>query len=482
MSIKKFTAVLLTAATVFSAQLSFAAPTGEEHTENSGEYTAFEQIAKYVSERYIDDSYTKEEIMQRGLSSFLENNDKALVELLKSTLSSMDNYSEFYTAEEYREYQDALNHTFYGIGIKMKQTDKDYVEIDGFTNDNSEAEKAGMKIGDKICAVDGEDVKGLPLDKVRERIIGKEGTTVSITVIRADREINFTVKRMAVKSATVGTSLLEGGIGYIQIISFSADTAKEFSEALDLMRENEVTKIILDLRNNGGGLVSAAVSIAEMIVPRGKIIDVKYRDSKYNTTYNSRLDKKEFDFAVLVNANTASSSEILASAVQDSQAGILIGEPTYGKAVIQNPYPLTNGMVFKLTVGQYITRNGKEINNIGLVPDKAVENTAEKIDDSEYTKFDFQTRAAFGYSHSNAKAAKERLYMLGFYTGSVESDVFDEALKTAVKDFQKANNLLSYGVLDIPTQKRINEEFLNLETVVDDQFSAAMEYFGGSIE
>ena len=482
MNFRRITAALMSVVIMASGTV-FAAGTAKKanETEYSGEYMAFDQIAEYVSERYIDDSYTKEEIMAQGISKLLENNDPLLVALLKTTLESMDDYSEFYTAEEYREFQNMINRTFYGIGVTMRQDGTDYVEITGFANGNDNAEKAGFKVGDKICKVNGTDVTGWKMQDVREMIIGEEGTTVRITVLRDEEEIELTATRVAINETTVSGGILEGNIGYIQIVSFGSDTSEEFEEVLETMREKNVEKIILDLRNNGGGVVSAATRIAQMIVPKGKIIDVKYRQSEYNETYTSNLAKKEFDFVVLVNEHTASASEILASAIQDSGAGKLVGTTTFGKAVIQNTYPLTNGSAFKLTVGQYITRNGNEINHKGLTPDTYVENVTSKIDTSKYTPFDYSTRSALGMSDDNVMAAKERLRVLGYYDGAVDSGVFDMELKNAVKTFQQANDIFSYGVLDIPTQERIEEIFSDIDVTSDEQLKTAYKMFGGDV-
>lgn len=480
MKLRRITAAFLSVLMLISGT-ALAADKTEENSgsEYSVGYQSFDQIAEYVAELYIDDSYTKEDIMAQGLSKLLENNDPLLIDLLKSTLESMDDYSEFYTAEEYKEFLNQLNNTFYGIGIIMHQTGSDYVEITGFTDGNDNAEKAGFKVGDKICKVDGTDVTGWKMQEVREKVIGAEGTEVDITVLRDDKEIELTATRVAVSETTVSGGVLEGDIGYIQITSFNNETAEDFEEVLDKMRENNVKKIILDLRNNGGGVVSAATKIAQMIVPKGKIIDVKYRQSKYDETYNSSLEKKEFDFIVLVNEHTASASEILASAIQDSKAGTLVGTKTFGKAVIQNTFPLKNGSVFKLTVGQYITRNGSEINHKGLTPDTYVENVTSKVDKSKYTPFDFSTRAAFGSESDNVKAAKERLLMLGYYSGTSENSVFDEELKHSVEAFQQANDIFSYGVLDIPTQERIDELFSDIDVTSDEQLKTAYKMFGG---
>lgn len=480
---RKLTAIILSFVMLFVSGSVLAVGTETlEESKYSGEYSAFELIAKYVAERYIDESLTEDEIMKKGISKLLENNDPLLVQLLKSTLESLDDYSEFYTPEEYKAFQDTLNQNFYGIGISMRMSDDGYVEIIDFVNEDSKAEKAGLKIGDKICKVDGEDVTGLSMSEVRNKIIGEENTSVRVSVLRDGEEFEFITTRVAVHESSVKTAELKGNIGYIQIITFNTTTTSEFTEALDWLREKNIKKIILDLRNNGGGLVSSSVEIAQQIVKKGKIIDVKFRDKKYNVTYESKLEKPEFDFAVLVNEYTASASEILASAIQDSKSGTLIGTKTFGKAVIQNTYPLSNGSVFKLTTGQYVTRNGKEINHIGLTPDVEVENNTDKIDTSNYTPFDYTTRQSYGDSADNIKAAKERLYLLEFYSGNTDNDVFDGELKTAIKDFQKANDLLSYGVLDIPTQKKIEKVFSKQEVTSDNQFEKAYELMGGNLD
>lgn len=450
--------------------------------EYSGEYGAYEQVAKYISERYIDETLTQDEIMKQGLSKLLENNDPLLVQLLKSMLESLDDYSEFYTAEEYKQFENSLNRSFYGIGISMKMSDDGYVEIVSFVNEDSKAEKAGLRIGDKICKVDGEDVTGLTVSKVREKVVGEENTTVKISVLRDGEEFEFITTRIAVRDATVQSAELKDNIGYIQILSFSSETANEFDEALEFMREQDIKNIILDLRDNGGGLVSTSIEIAKKIVKKGKIVDVKFRDSKYNVTYESSLTKNEFDFVVLVNEHTASASEILASAIQDSGTGKLIGTNTFGKAVIQNTYPLSNGSVFKLTTGRYITRNGSEINHIGLFPDIEVENVTERVDLSNYTSFDFETTNYLGSTGDNVKSAKEKLSVLNYYTESINDSVFDTDLKTAISDFQRINGLLAYGVLDVATQKKIDKVLSKIEITTDKQFEKAYELCGGSID
>lgn len=453
-----------------------------EKVKESLEYQAYEQIAGYIADRYVDDSYTAEDIMKMGISAYLaEAGDEALVDFLKAAMHSLDDYSDFYTYSEYVEYNNTLNRTFYGLGISMQQSGE-YVEIVDFVEENGLAEKSGFKIGDKISKVDGISVVGSSITEVRNLIVGDLGTTVLITVLRDGKEVEITGTRTAVNNTTVSGGVLEGNIGYIKIASFSSKTAEEFTEISEKLKSEGVEKVILDLRNNPGGLLSSAIGIAQELVPSGKIVDVQYRDETMNYTYSSVLGKSPYEMIVLVNENTASSSEILASAIQDSGAGILMGEQTYGKAVIQSTYQLMNGMVFKLTIGQYITRNGNEIDHVGLTPDIYVSNYTKKIDTTGYTKFDFITPVSVGSSGQNVKAAKERLAIMDYYIGNLGNDVYNTDLTDAVRAFQRENDLTDSGVLDIPTQIKIKEVFESLETTVDIQMQEAYKYFGGNVD
>lgn len=454
----------------------------ERDIPESVEYQAYEQIAGYIAERYLDDTYSAEDIMKIGLSEYLaERGDEALVELLKKAMQSLDDYSDFYTSEEYKEYNNELNKTFYGLGIVMRQNGE-YVEIEGFVEENGLAEQSGFKEGDRIVKVDGINVVGNSITEVRNLIVGELGTTTQITVLRDGEEIEITGTRTAVNNSTVSGGVLEGNIGYIKIAAFSTGTASEFEEVTEKLKSENVKNVILDLRNNPGGLVSAATKIASLIVPKGKIVDVKYRDSSMDYTYYSELDKAPFHLLVLVNGKTASSSEILASAIQDSGAGMLLGEQTFGKAVIQSVYSLKNGMVFKLTIGQYITRNGNEIDHVGLTPDIAVSNYVKKIDTTGYPKFDFLTPVSVGGSGGNVTAAKERLSVMGYFIGNLGNDVFNTDLESAIREFQKDNGLADSGVLDIPTQIKLKQIFETLETTVDVQMQDAYRRFGGNVD
>lgn len=444
--------------------------------ELSDEYDVFEQVAGYISTYYIDDTLKDQDIMNLGISELLRNNDDMLVELLKSMLSALDPYSEFFTAEEYRGFVNNINKTFYGIGVRINQKD-DYVVVEGFTS-GSPAEAAGMMTGDKISKVNGEDMRGKNTNQVREAIAGELGAEVQVSVLRDGREYTYTVKRAAVNESTVGYKKLSDTVGYISILDMSDHTAVEFADALAEADADNISNIILDLRDNVGGYLDCATDICKMIIPKGVIVDTKYRQSFMNKTYYSELEKPKYSFNVLVNDYTASAAEILASAIQDSGIGKLVGEKTYGKGVIQHTFPLSNGAVFKLTVGHYITRNGHEINEIGLSPDEFVVNYTEPIDTHKYTPFTYKVKWHVGDTDDNIKAAKERLYLLRYYDGEI-NDVFDTKLEEAIRTFQHENNIYPYGVLDLTTQTNIENKFAELEVLVDVQLNHAYEMFTG---
>lgn len=444
----------------------------------SPEYRIFEQVAGYAADYYIDDSKTREEVMQDALSEVLNGNDALLVELLKASFSTLDQYSRFYTAEEYQAVMANENKTFYGIGTHLQEVDG-YVTIVGF-EESSAAKDAGIMEGDKIVKVDDTDVTGWSAVDARNIIVADVESNVKITVLRDGEELTFDITRQfAGYKATVSYEKYSDDIALMRVSSISLNTANEFKEALDQAEADGIKKIVLDLRDNPGGYVEIAAEMAKLIVPEGVIAQAEYRNPKYNTTYSSELKEKRFDFNVLINGNTASAAEILASAIQESGTGKLIGTITYGKALIQRFYPLTNGSAFKVTSGEYKTRNGSRINGIGIYPDEEVTNIVKYIDSTQFTPFDYKTKWALGDSGTGVEAGKIRLRLLQYYTGTL-NDQFDKSFELAVSKFQEDNGLYAYGVMDITTQHKINDKFCELQVEEDIQQKTAIEDFGGT--
>ena len=268
MKLKKLTALL--GALIIFSNTAFANEESVQPLGHDSSYEIFTKLMTYASQLYIDDSVTPEELINNAFEKAVEDNPEFLNELLKAGFSSLDPYSEYYTAEEFSDYINNLNHIFYGIGVVI-QKKEEYIEITQCMDDGS-AIAAGILPGDVIYAVDGVSAVGISLDKVQGMITGELGTMVSVTVLRDGNEITFDLERQPVSDTTVYSAVFEGNIGYLGIINFAQKTDIEFENALKSFDEQGVSNIILDLRYNPGGYLISAVNIAKLIVPEGIIV------------------------------------------------------------------------------------------------------------------------------------------------------------------------------------------------------------------
>lgn len=472
MKLKKIIASVLASLMLAMPIVSFA--------ELSDEYITYDNILNFIEKSYIDDTVTKDKLLETALSNYLKDNPQHLVDFLKATFDGLDQYSQFFTMEEFQSFVDNVNSVMYGIGVIIENK-AGYITIASCVEDGGAA-KAGVQVGDKIIRVNGTDVVGMSIDAVRALIVGERYTDVTVTFLRGDREVEYTITRDAVKNNTVNYSILKDKIGYIKITTFAETTAAEFSDALAAMDKEGITNIIMDLRNNPGGLTDSAIDIAKMIVPKGVIITLEHRQEEKSKVYTSDLENPKYKFAVLINENTASSSEILASAMSESGVATLIGDTTYGKAVAQEAFVVADAYGgIKLTTAHYLTRNGNAIDGKGIDPDMVVLNVRRPVDNSKYTQFDYKQKCQVGDTAQNVRAAEERLNLMGYNVGEVD-DVFTEETENAIKRFQEDKGLFVYGVLDITTQVSINNTFYNMQEYVDKQFDAAYEFFGGKIK
>ena len=468
---KKFISLLIAGSVVFS-QGVFA-------ETKSVDYDMFERLSNYAANLYIDENVDGDYLMEEALKKVMNEKPELANELIKAAFSSLDEYSEYYTKEEYELFTKNINHIFYGIGVVIQKID-DYVTVMSVVEGGG-AEKAGVLPGDRISKVNGEDVKGESVDKVQDLIVGELDTDVTVTFLRGDTEFERTITRQKVTGNTVSGTILDGNIGYIKIINFGSKTDVEFFDVLSGFDDAGITDIILDLRGNPGGYLTSAVNIAYNLIPEGVICSTVYRNEEENEVFASELKETKYDLAVLIDKNTASAAEVLASAIKDSEAGILIGEKSYGKGVIQQMFEMYDGSAFKVTTGRYFTRNGQDINGGGIEPNEAIDNTTQRIDITKYSTFDYKNKPKVGETSPNVYAAKERLYLMGMYHGKVD-DVFDEQFESAVRAFQGAYGLYPYGVLDISTQVKIENNFYTIEELVDNQMIFAYEYLGGNRE
>ena len=305
-----------------------------------------------------------------------EVSDKDLSEAaLKAMLKSLDPYSDYYTKEEAADvYMNILGY-FTGIGIYI-QKGEDYIDIIN-PIEGTEAEKAGLLPGDIITSIDGQDTKDMTLNEASKRIKGEEGTKVKLEVLRNNKKLNFEITRREVTINPVKYEKLSDDIAYIKLTEFSKNSTEEVKKALYFFQTEKISKTILDVRNNPGGLFDEAVAITSLFVERGPVVHVKEKNAS-PISYFSAVVYPNKDLVLLINEKSASASEILAGAIKDRKAGIIIGKKTFGKGTIQNMIPLLNGSLIKLTTAEYLTPNYTSIHGLGIEPDIIVDNTQDK--------------------------------------------------------------------------------------------------------
>lgn len=313
-----------------------------------------------------------------------EIEDSELVDsALKGYVAGLgDEYTELMTAKEYEELEQELSE-YVGIGIYVGQSLDGEAVILAPVGDESPAFKAGIKAYDVIVKVNGEDVTGLELEEVTNKIKGKEGTKVKITVDRDGEEKEFEVERKSIKVSEIKYEMIDNDIGYIDFDSFTETAHTEFANAYSELKNKGAKKLIIDLRDNTGGYVETAESILDMFLNKGETEYITV-DNKGNEVTTTAKGNKVIDMPVvlLTNEYTASASEIMAGCLKDHGLVTIVGNKTYGKGVIQSVFPiLDNSAYLKITTMKYMTPNKNEINKVGIEPDKVVELDEKTLDD-----------------------------------------------------------------------------------------------------
>jgi len=325
-----------------------------------------------VVEAYIDKYYWKDDISDQKMSEYAA---KGMVSALE------DKYSMYYTKQEYEDSMTSVNGDYNGIGatVQMINETKEKVIIE--LQKGAPAEKAGLKVGDVIVMINGEDVSEKSLDDTVAMIKGEDGKKSVLAIVRKEKEkevkkeITVVAEKIIIQS--VSSKMLEGSIGYIHISSFDKETVKQFSTAIANLDKQGQKGMILDVRDNGGGSLEAVIAMLDELLPKGKLITEKSK-LKGDTVYES-TDKKHFDkpIVVLINGNSASASEVFAGTLQDRKVASLVGVKSYGKGVVQTIFSLQNsvGGGLKLTTGEYFLPSGRSIHEEGLTPDVTEEYT-----------------------------------------------------------------------------------------------------------
>ena len=350
-------------------------------------------LSKYIN---ISDSTTtlekKVEILKRYLESEYMgdlNEEKMIQGALKGYVEGLgDKYTEYLTEDDLEDLMVNVNGNYVGIGIYMsKNTEGDIIVL--LPIEGSPAEEIGIEEGDIITKIDGVECKGMELADVANMVKGEEGTKVNLELKREDKTINVEVVRRKVELKYIDSKVLDDKIGYIQMISFEEGCADKIKDEIKKLKEQNIDSIILDLRDNGGGLVTEAVSLSEIFVPMGKTILKSYdKDGKETVTKSTALSTENIKLVILVNEGSASATEIFAATMKDNNLATIVGTKTFGKGVMQEVQPLAIGGALKITIEEFKTPNGEKIHEVGIEPDIEVKNDGEE---------DSQLQAAIDY-------------------------------------------------------------------------------------
>ncbi|WP_418790089.1 S41 family peptidase [Phosphitispora sp. TUW77] len=465
----------------------------QENSSNSfSEY--LDSVMDLVRENYWDDT-----------------SDRQLVEgALKGIFNGLDDYSVFYTPDEAGEVFSDIQGEYFGIGVVISKVGE-YVIITKVLTP-SPAAAAGIITGDRIVAVDGQNINGIPLHKISALIKGDAETKVVLNIMRNGQQgiMKIEAVRGPVKVNPISYEIINE-IGYIKIDVFNSNTDEFLRPVMEDMENKQIKKIILDLRDNPGGEVDEVVAVGKYFVPKGLItrLDFKSEETE-DKEYYSDQEKVKYKLIVLVNGMSASASEILAGAIQDTGAGVLVGTKTYGKSRVQNIIPLLSPEAFekykrrlkvevidgfelisrynvmpseeeiigwvKLTTGEYYTPDGRAIDGIGLTPDIVVEDLVPLNGISVYSVSPLaqKTKPSLDTEGFDVFNAEQILQMLNYDIEGPDMK-FDEKTFRAVSTFQKDKGLYSYGVLDFTTQNALNRELERLILETDKQYAKALE-------
>lgn len=290
-----------------------------------------------------------------------------------------DPYTRYYSDEEFNDFLLSLEGKYGGIGLVIDLIDNQVIVSN--TIPDTPAARVNIQKGDIITHVDNFSLENLNLDEIKDLFGGKAGTYIKIRTYRprTDTYLSYLLTRENIYIKPVESSILSKNIGYIKLLEFNQQAAHEFSQQLKSFQDQGIKGLILDLRDNPGGLIGAALDISREILPPGLFVKLYYRGEKPELITTVGNEEKLLPLIVLVNEDTASAAEILAGAIQDRNAGIIIGTKTYGKATVQSLIPLVNGGALKFTSGKYLTPSGRQINKIGLNPDFYIPDSHNQI-------------------------------------------------------------------------------------------------------
>ena len=298
-----------------------------------------------------------------------------------------DEYTVYYTPKEMEDFQTYTNGNYVGIGIYMVADTENNEIIVSSPIKNSPAYLAGIKSGDIISKVDGKTYEASQINEMANSIKGTVGTTVELEILRGNEILKFTIERENVELYPVEGKILENDIGYIELATFDEESSKRFKEAFIDLQKNGIKSLIIDLRDNGGGIVDEAMKIADYILDKdSEMLITRDKSNNEEITKSENEPIINIPIIVLTNNNTASASEMLAGALKDYKKAIVVGKTTYGKGVIQELYSLKDGSGLKITTKEYYTPNRNKIQKIGIEPNYDVDSIENNTIDEQLEK------------------------------------------------------------------------------------------------
>ncbi|MEE9420743.1 MAG: S41 family peptidase [Desulfatiglandaceae bacterium] len=356
---KRFTITVVLISIFVAGALFLNGSGGEVKADTKDVYKnieVFTEVLRQIEKNYVDP----------------QDPQKLIYGAIKGMVRSLDPHSSFLTKEEHQELMMETKGSFSGIGIEI--TVKDNILTVVSPIEDTPAYKAGVKAGDKIIKVEGKSTKDMTLLEAVKKIRGPKGTQVKLTIARegVQKPLDFSITRDVIPLKSVRHYSLTPEIGYVRISNFQSKTAKDLSATLEeLERRGKLKGLIIDLRNNPGGLLSQAIEVSELFLDSGVIVSTKGRNSSQNIKATAHKDEKQRDYPiiVLVNGGSASAAEIVAGALQDNKRAIILGTRTFGKGSVQTILPLSDGSGLRLTTSLYYTPSGKSIQLSGITPD-----------------------------------------------------------------------------------------------------------------
>ncbi len=346
----------------------------ESIEKNGDDYSMLNAKLQIVKD-YLNDNY----IGELNLDQMIEGAIKGYVEGVG------DDYTEYLSKDEYEELIVNVTGDFVGIGVYIYK-DQDGNLIVLAPMENSPSEEAGIEAGDRILAIDGENCNEMDINVASSKIKGEAGSTVELEIQRGTETLKKTVTRRTVEISDSASKILDGNIGYIVLSTFDTDCSKKIKKYMEEFQSKGINSVILDLRNNTGGVVEEAVKISELFIDKGNTVLRSYNKTEKETIIKSSSGKyKDINLVVLVNDYSASASEIVTAALKDNKAATIVGIKTYGKGVMQEIQPLFDGAI-KITIEEFKTPNGDKINKVGIKPDVEIEIDKDSNEDLQLQK------------------------------------------------------------------------------------------------